>query len=109
MLESGPCITAPSVPVTVGVFAIPVAIVNQEQITICQGQPLLLGTNVTGPGMTYQWVGPNFMSANQSPVVSNSAGPGTGGIYTLRVTQNGCTSAPDTTIVTVLPSPLRPL
>ncbi len=109
VLESGPCITAPSVPVTVGVFAIPTAIVNQEQITICQGQPLLLGTNVTGPGMTYQWVGPNFMSANQSPVVSNAAGPGTGGIYTLRVTQNGCTSAPDTTIVTVLPKPATPI
>lgn len=108
-LESGPCVTAPSVPVTVSVFAIPVAVVNEEQITICQGQPLQLGTNVSGPGMTYQWRGPNFMSANQSPVVSPAAGPGTGGIYTLRVTQNGCTSAPDTTTVTVLPKPATPI
>ncbi|HRF39369.1 MAG TPA: hypothetical protein PK198_11300, partial [Saprospiraceae bacterium] len=71
--------------------------------------PLQLGTNVSGPGMTYQWRGPNFMSANQSPVVSPAAGPGTGGIYTLRVTQNGCTSAPDTTTVTVLPKPATPI
>lgn len=109
ILESGPCVTAPSVPVTVSIFAIPVAVVNQPQVTICQGQPLQLATNVTGPGMTYQWVGPSFMSSNQSPLVTNSAGPGTGGIYTLRVTQNGCTSAPDTTVVTVLPKPATPL
>lgn len=108
-LESGPCVTAPSVPVTVSVFSIPVAVVNDAQITLCQGQPLQLGTNVTGPGMTYQWVGPNFMSANRAPLVSAAAGPGTGGIYTLRVTQNGCTSAPDTTRVTILPKPATPI
>lgn len=109
ILESGPCITSPSLPVAVTVSPIPVAIVNTDQITICQGQPLQLGTGVSGPGVTYQWVGPNFMSANQSPVVTNSAGPGSGGIYTLRITQNGCISPPDTTIVTVLPKPATPL
>lgn len=109
ILESGPCITAPSVPVTVTISAIPVAVVSVDQITVCQGQPIQLTTMVSGPGLTYQWAGPNFMSNNQSPLVTNSAGPGSGGIYTLRVTQNGCTSAPDTVVVTVLPKPATPI
>lgn len=108
-LESGPCRTAPSPPVPVTINIIPSAFVNEEQITLCEGQPLILGTTVSGPGITYEWNGPNFSSANQMPVVADSARLGVGGIYTLRVTRNGCTSAPDTTTVTLLPRPALPV
>jgi len=72
-LESGPCLTAPSPPISVTINTIPSAAVNQDQITICEGQPLILGTTVSGAGITYSWSGPNFSSSNQSPVVADSA------------------------------------
>jgi gliding motility-associated-like protein len=108
-LAAGPCLTAPSLPVTVTVSAIPTAIVNNEEITICQGDALQLGTASTGTGMTYAWSGPNFSSAMMSPQVAAAAGLNANGIYTLVVTQNGCSSAPDTTIVTVKPKPATPI
>jgi gliding motility-associated-like protein len=108
-LAAGPCVTAPSLPVTVTVSAIPTAIVNNDDITICQGDALQLGTTVAGAGMTYAWSGPNFSATIMSPQVSAAAGLNANGIYTLVVTQQGCSSAPDTTIVTVKPKPATPI
>ena len=67
--------------------------------------PLIPGTLLSlfgGPGgmTSYAWTGPNgFISALQSPVVSNSATTDMAGVYTLTVTNsNGCQSSAAATV-----------
>ena len=58
---------------------------------------------------TYAWTGPlAFTSSLQNPTVSALATVAMAGTYTLTVTNNGCTSLPATTDVTVNTEPARP-
>jgi gliding motility-associated-like protein len=50
----------------------------------------------TGGG-TYSWSGPGFTSAVQNPTITNVT-LANGGVYTLTVTLNGCTSVNSTTV-----------
>jgi gliding motility-associated-like protein len=82
--------------------SIPVISTNSP---VCTGNTLQLGTPFIS-GVTYNWTGPNgFTSILQNPSVNN---PGVlnSGLYTLTVT--GCTSASNSTVVTVNPSPPAP-
>ncbi|MFN5460272.1 MAG: hypothetical protein ACK5AY_10225, partial [Bacteroidota bacterium] len=68
----------------------------------CPGQTISL--SATGGG-TYSWSGPNNFSSNvQSPTII-SATSIMGGVYTVTVTTNGCTTTA-TTSVTLNPNPL---
>jgi gliding motility-associated-like protein len=74
--------------------------------------PLCAGDNIaltaTASSGTYSWTGPNgFTSTNQNPSISN-ASVSSSGVYSVTNTQNGCTSAPGTTSVTVNPIPTAP-
>lgn len=74
---------------------------------ICEGQTLTLTSNFVA-GATYQWIGPSaFNSTAQNPNFPAQAS--SAGIYTLVITQNGCTSAPATTTVTLNPPPAAPI
>ncbi|MCC2547766.1 T9SS type A sorting domain-containing protein [Hymenobacter sp. BT175] len=54
-------------------------------------------------GASYFWIGPNFSSTQQNPVIPNAT-QANAGTYTLFVTVNGCQSPGMTTQVTVNPS-----
>ncbi|MCC6282412.1 MAG: hypothetical protein IT262_17545, partial [Saprospiraceae bacterium] len=94
-------------PVTVAVR--PVALLDQEVINVCEGQPIVLGTSSQGTGMTYLWNGPNnFNYTVQYPPAILSATPFDAGTYSLIVTQNGCASKPANAVVIVRPKPAKP-
>lgn len=96
-----------STPLAVTVNARPVASVSQAAISICQGQPLSLGTPVQG--VTYAWTGPaNFTSNQQFPLVTSSADMIHEGTYSLVVTQFGCSSLPATVSVDIREKPATP-
>ncbi len=83
--------------------AIPVATSNSP---LCTWQIINL-TTPTVAGATYSWTGPvAFTSALQNPTRTGT--PALSGNYILTVTVNGCTSLPDTTVVTVNSIPTTP-
>ncbi len=65
---------------------------------VCTGENLLLSTS---GGQSFQWIGPNFMSTAQNPVVANPIA----GVYAVTVTgAGGCTSTASATVA-VWPKP----
>ncbi|MCB9052791.1 MAG: gliding motility-associated C-terminal domain-containing protein [Lewinellaceae bacterium] len=107
VIEANGCLSEPSAAVSISVVNRPIAAANDDEITICEGEPIVLGTFVSG--VTYQWTGPaGFSSTSQLPTVINQATLANAGVYQLVVTKNGCSSEPDFTVVNVLPKPARP-
>ena len=98
-----------SAPLSITVNPRPVASVTQPAISICQGQPLTLGTMAQGPGMTYAWSGPaGFTSPSQYPLVASSSDLINEGTYSLIVTQFGCSSLPANCVVDIREKPATP-
>lgn len=110
IIESDDCRSTPSIPTPAVVSQKPVAAVNQSQIEVCEGESVSLGTPINGPGITYQWTGPNdFSSTAQFPAAIANIRPAAGGLYRLVVYRYGCPSEPVFVNVTVLPKPAAPL
>ena len=67
---------------------------------ICVGDSLrLTASNIAGA--SYHWTGPNsFSSTQQNPVIPN-AGNTASGVYSVVATLNGCSSQPQSTVVTI--------
>ncbi len=108
IIETEGCASAPSLPQSVTVNEIPVAQVDSSSFQLCAGETFNLGTSVAGPGITYQWSGPNgFQSAQQFPPAI-TATLQSAGIYSLIVSRNGCASSPDVVLVDVTPKPATP-
>ena len=108
-IEADGCISPLSTSTQVTTTEIPVAVVNDATIDICEGESITLGTFVSGAGITYEWTGPNdFSSTAQFPPVIDPTTLAADGIYRLIVTKNGCESAPAFTIVNITPKPETP-
>ncbi|MCD6062787.1 MAG: conserved repeat domain protein, partial [Flavipsychrobacter sp.] len=74
---------------------------------ICEGGTLNLSAS-TVSGVVYTWTGPNsFQSAQQNPSINNVAAVN-GGYYKVTSTAFGCTSPPDSTLITITPLPAAP-
>ena len=109
ILEASGCVSPPSTAVSIIASQRPQAVVVQEQITICEGESIELGTEVTGTDIEYQWTGPDgYASSAQLPAAIENADLNNRGVYTLVVSRNGCESPPDFTTVNVLPKPATP-
>ena len=107
-LESEGCTSAPSLPRTVTVTEIPVASVDSSSFQLCAGETFNLGTPVSGPGIAYEWNGPNGFQSTQQFPPAITASPQSAGVYTLIVSRNGCASAPGNVVVDVTPKPATP-
>lgn len=72
---------------------------------LCTGLKLSLSSSII-PNATYHWTGPNnFISSNQNPDVSENATELMSGIYSLVVSENGCSTPSLHTIVSILSGP----
>lgn len=72
------------------------ATASVNNVPVCLGNVLsLTGTASGGTGtLSYHWTGPTYFSNNQNPTVTNNAGYGNSGVYTLGVTDaNNCTAS----------------
>lgn len=106
-VNDGICLSGTSAPVTVSINAIPAAPEISSNSPVCVGDVLELYSN-TIAGATYIWTGPSFTSALPDPTRSPAV-MGFAGIYTSKVTVNGCTSATDSTTVEIIPRPNKPI
>lgn len=108
-VEADGCASPPSASRTFTINTIPTAIPEQQTISVCAGEAIMLGTPVSGPGITYEWTGPNgFQSASPFPAAIDPATTLNDGVYVLTVLRNGCASDPAFVNVDVLPRPARP-
>ncbi|RTQ49142.1 T9SS type A sorting domain-containing protein [Hymenobacter gummosus] len=80
----------------------PVAVASSNSPVPYGGTIQLMAQPVAGA--TYQWLGPNFASTQQNPIITNATQNANQGTYTLYVTVGGCQSVAATTQVTVQPS-----
>ena len=95
---------------TVEVVAFPTAVAPNSNGPLCEGASLELSA-ATIAGATYNWSGPNgFSSTEQNPTVAVIANTTMSGNYAVTASVNGCTSAIETTTVTInaTPSGLSP-
>jgi gliding motility-associated-like protein len=73
----------------------------------CAGGPLQLRSS---GGDSYLWTGPNnYTSTDNSPVVTNNANSGFDGVYTIKITKNGCPFFASTTVKVYQPATIVPL
>jgi uncharacterized repeat protein (TIGR01451 family) len=79
-------------------FTVNTATASASNTSGCQGEPILL--NATGgAGASYSWSGPDgFTSTAQNPSILIGRADNAG-VYSVIVTQNGCTAAANTTVV----------
>ncbi len=77
-------------------FVVPVKpvtpLVLSAKNSYCLGDNLILRSNATTTGTTYNWQGPNGFTSTDSVVNIPITNYNQSGVYTLSVTQNGCTS-----------------
>ncbi|MFQ3575581.1 MAG: glycosyl hydrolase family 8 [Cytophagales bacterium] len=87
--------------ITVNVNIIPATPNPSSNNPVCIGESINLTTSQAGAGATYAWTGPNgFTSNNRQPSRPNAT-LNMAGQYTVRVTQNSCTSNPGNVQVVV--------
>ncbi|MGV3632399.1 MAG: immunoglobulin domain-containing protein [Bacteroidota bacterium] len=98
VVVSGTCPgSATSDDFTLTVTALPVADASANT-DLCVGTDIVL-TAQTVSGASYSWSGPDgYTSGNQNPVIS-SAAISNAGVYTLTVTDNGCSATDDVTVL----------
>ena len=108
-IEADGCISMPSTTTSIQVSEIPIAVVQNSDINICEGEMISLGSTVSGDGITYQWTGPNgFSSDMQFPAVIENTSLANAGVYSLVVLRNGCASSPAFTVVNIRPKAPKP-
>ena len=104
------CESNPSPAVSLSVVDAPVASVIDEFVTVCEGDPIVIGTEVIGSGINYQWTGPNgFMSNQQYPDTIFDSGSNDQGVYSLIISLGACESDTASLQVTLFDKPLTPL
>ncbi|MBI5541741.1 MAG: PKD domain-containing protein [Bacteroidia bacterium] len=93
--------------ITMVVNPIPATPVATSSSPVCAGASINLTTPLVS-GASYSWSGPNsYTSTSQNPVITNATTT-MAGVYSVSVTQTGCTSLPGSTTVTVTAAPAMP-
>ncbi len=102
---NGICQSGPSETITLTIHPIPATPSISSDSPVCEDETLSL-TASTVPG-TYNWIGPGFSSQEQNPHIPLMT-PAKGGLYTLSVTKDGCTSPSASLTVEVVATPETP-
>lgn len=100
-------------PLTIDVFPNPVSTLSTTT-SGCVGYPLMLSSGVStvyptdlsisGP-TDFEWTGPNGYSATgDNPIVTLNADASYNGVYTVKITKNGCPSFSNTTVTVTPPA-----
>ncbi|MEM9921292.1 MAG: HYR domain-containing protein, partial [Bacteroidota bacterium] len=110
IVEIDGCFSDASALAVTTVSDVPLSAVQDAVIEICEGGAFSLGTTISQIGYTYQWDGPNgFQSQSQYPSLVTDVVLADSGVYTLVISNNGCTSDPASTVVRVRPRPDQPV
>lgn len=100
--------TVTSSTITVQVKSVPATPVISSNSPLCEGEELQLSVPAEA-GSEYSWTGPQGFTANTPGAFIPTTDSSQSGIYAIVITQNGCSSSPASTVVTVSPLPEVPL
>ncbi len=110
IVERSGCLSNPSPSKMITVVEPPVASVIDQFISVCEGGSIVLGTNVSGSGLTYQWSGPSQFSSNkQFPDTIKNVATRHQGIYSLIISRGTCISDTAFLQVNVFSKPIKPI
>lgn len=88
----------------------PTAQISVPFITICEGEDIVLSTDVFQPSYEYEWRGPdNYFSEGQAPDIIENASKSNQGTFTLIIKNGECISDTATAQVIVFEKPDTPL
>lgn len=74
------------------IFPLPEISVNSPSVSLCQGDTLLLESNVAN-AESFQWIGPNGFSSNQENIAIENINYTNNGVYSILATSSfGCSS-----------------
>ena len=108
IVKSRNCTSLASLSKLVKVYEQPVASVEENFITLCEGEDLMLRTTTAGHGYEYHWTGPNgFESSIANPPVVTDITPANQGTYYLVVSNGVCSDTAKVEVV-VLDKPVTP-
>ncbi|MBK9256214.1 MAG: gliding motility-associated C-terminal domain-containing protein [Saprospiraceae bacterium] len=103
------CRSNPSAFIRITVLKVPDPIVENTFLTPCEGDAIVLGTNVVGVGYSYHWTGPaGYDETGQFPRIIQNAGQSNAGNYILTIKNGICTSENGISTVVVLEKPQKP-
>ena len=86
----------------------PPVVNSSNNSPVCEGGAFTIYAFADSSGVSWQWTGPNGFSSTLPVVSFNNVVPSQTGNYILTATKNNCVSLPDTTYVTVYPTPPSP-
>ena len=109
VVDGDGCQSNPSSSIEIEVIPEPTAMVQDNFITICEGENIVLETANTNPTLEFRWTGPNgYMSSEANPAVLINTNLNMAGIYQLVVSDRGCVSPPANVEVIIFPLPVTP-
>ncbi len=109
LVKSNNCISLPSVSGLVRVLTQPVAIIQNNFISLCEGESFGLETQSNGQGYTYHWWGPNGFDSNLiNPPSIDDISPLDQGTYYLVVSNDICSDTTKAELV-VFDKPVTPV
>jgi gliding motility-associated-like protein len=109
VVERNGCDSEASEAISVQVKTTPMAQPALANITVCEGDQILLNSINNSPGTVCHWTGPcGFESFNCSPAPINNGSMCNAGVYTLTVSNGGCESEPALVSVIVNIRPAQP-
>lgn len=110
IVEGSGCQSNPSSVLEIEVIPEPTALVQDNFITICESESILLETANTNPTLEFSWTGPNgYSSSEANPPEIMNATLSMAGMYELVVSDRGCASPPATVEVIIFPQPVTPI
>lgn len=86
----------------------PPVVNSSNNSPVCQGDTFSIYATADSTSVTWLWTGPGGFTSTFPVVSIPNALPSQSGNYILTATKNNCVSAPDTTYVTVYPTPASP-
>ncbi len=108
-INDGICKSDTSAPVNISITAFPAAPVLSSNSPVCEGDVLQLSSSGV-PGASYMWTGPSasgFSSSLQNPT-QPSVTTSFAGVYSAKITVNGCSSPQANTTVDITVRPKKP-
>ncbi len=110
IVEGNGCQSDPSNSYAIEVIDFPIALVEDNFITTCEGETISLTTANTNPSLEFSWSGPGEYESNEAnPTSINNIGINQQGTYQLVVSDRGCLSDPALVEVVVFNTPDKPI
>ncbi len=108
-IEVGGCLSNPSELVSVTFIDVPNVSIMVNDTIPCEGESLQFSSDIADAQLTYNWTSTNGFRADVPNPTIEDVSALDAGIYYLQLSDSGCPSSQDSVVISVRPSPARPI